>query len=59
MHLVGFIIRIYHDARSPEDQIQNWLHSTVKLRHYVSEYIMVKLKVEKFLVVNPYSTVHC
>jgi len=22
MHLVGFIIRIYHDARSPERQIQ-------------------------------------
>jgi len=23
MHLVGFIIRIYHDARSPERQIHN------------------------------------
>jgi len=23
VHLVGFIIRIYHDARSPERQIQN------------------------------------
>ena len=23
MHLVGFIIRIYHDARSPEHQIRN------------------------------------
>ena len=23
MHLVGFIIRIYHDARSPERQVQN------------------------------------
>jgi len=22
MHLVGFIIRIYHDARSPERQIE-------------------------------------
>ena len=22
MHLVGFIIRIYHDARSPERQMQ-------------------------------------
>ena len=25
MHLVGFIIRIYHDARSPERQILNVL----------------------------------
>ena len=24
MHLVRFIIRIYHDARSPERQISNW-----------------------------------
>jgi len=24
MHLVGFIIRIYHDARSPERQINNF-----------------------------------
>ena len=24
MHLVGFIIRIYHDARSPERQISVW-----------------------------------
>ena len=23
MHLIGFIIRIYHDAQSPEHQIQN------------------------------------
>jgi len=23
VHLVGFIIRIYHDARSPESQIKN------------------------------------
>jgi len=23
MHLVGFIIRIYHDARSPERQTSN------------------------------------
>ena len=23
MHLVGFIIRIYHDVRSPERQIDN------------------------------------
>ena len=25
MHLVGFIVRIYHDARSPERQIQQSL----------------------------------
>ena len=23
MHAVGFVIRIYHDARSPESQIKN------------------------------------
>jgi len=27
LHLVGFIIRIYHDARSPERQKKNQLHS--------------------------------
>jgi len=25
VHLVGFIIRIYHDARSSECQIREWL----------------------------------
>jgi len=25
VHLVGFIIRIYHDAWSPERQIQKWM----------------------------------
>jgi len=25
VHLVGFIIRIYHDARSPECQISNFI----------------------------------
>ena len=25
MHLVGFILRIYHDARSPERQIHAYL----------------------------------
>jgi hypothetical protein len=28
MHLVGFIIRIYHDARSPEPQIFRELYSS-------------------------------
>ena len=27
MHLVGFIIRIYHDAHSPERQIKKYLTS--------------------------------
>jgi len=26
VHLVGFIIRIYHDARSPERQILIFIH---------------------------------
>ena len=29
MHLVGFIIRIYHDARSPERQIPLFIRGTV------------------------------
>ena len=33
MHLVGFIIRIYHDAGSPEGQIQ---HSGLLKRDGVS-----------------------
>jgi len=28
VHLVGFIIRIYHDARSSECQIRNWTHNS-------------------------------
>jgi len=31
VHLVGFIIRIYHDARSPERQI--WLYHTFPHYH--------------------------
>ena len=31
MHLVGFIMRIYHDARSPERQI--WVHVSMLVRH--------------------------
>ena len=64
MHLVGFIIRIFHDAWSPERRIESRLYCTVKLQRCVSEcgsskaIFMVKLKVEKFPVVHPYSTVH-
>jgi hypothetical protein len=25
VHLVGFIIRIYHDAQSPEHQVNSWI----------------------------------
>ena len=36
MHLVGFIIRIYHDTRSPERQIQMCLKSIIlKLVHFL------------------------
>ena len=34
VHLVGFIIRIYHDARSPESHIRNiYCHKTVNLKN--------------------------
>jgi len=37
VHLVGFIIRIYHDARSPERQI----HPESFLLYYVSSYFQL------------------
>ena len=40
MHLVGFIIRIYHDARSPERQISVSVTIRVKLNECSSEYII-------------------
>ena len=35
MHLVGFIIRIYHAARSPEHQILNKLDITIILSQFL------------------------
>jgi len=35
VHLVGFIIRIYHDARSPESQIQS-LTSIPYINHLIN-----------------------
>ena len=37
MHLIGFIIRIYHDARSPERQIKKKMcfDSCVDILRYV------------------------
>jgi hypothetical protein len=29
VYLVGFLIRIYHDARSPERQIDNLVRGTI------------------------------
>ena len=37
MHLVGFIIRIYHDARSPERQIEQVTFVNISVsRHAVN-----------------------
>ena len=36
MHLVGFIIRIYQDARSPEHQHRTENHHSLELRLSVS-----------------------
>jgi len=33
VHLVGFIIRIYHDARSPEHQIVGTVWNVTKLNY--------------------------
>jgi len=38
VHLVGFIIRIYHDARSPERQIRYDLYAYREWRNYVTTY---------------------
>ena len=38
MHLVGFIIRIYHDTRSPERQIPDFGHSLLQI------YLQTKLQ---------------
>ena len=32
MHLVAFIITIYHDARSPERQISMYIHCAIAKR---------------------------
>ena len=50
MHLVGFIIRIYHDARSPERQIHGKVYRvgglsfTVSTLKYVQIYTIVSYK---------------
>ena len=49
VHLVGFIIRIYHDARSPERQISSnsWgfgLHITSKLSVFITKDPLVFFK---------------
>ena len=34
MHLVGFIVRIYHDARSPERQVPYLNSNPITVWHY-------------------------
>jgi hypothetical protein len=36
MHFVGFIIRMYHDARSSERQIVSFMFSTRRAREEIS-----------------------
>ena len=50
MHLVGFIIRIYHDARSPEHQITTYIHIHVCQNIYI--YIYFKEII--FILFNQY-----
>ena len=48
VHLVGFIIRIYHDARSPERQISN----KNKVLICQSDYICCVFSVGSHITVN-------
>ena len=48
MHLVGFIIRIYRDARSPERQIQE----TLELLHPIRKYKVLRLWTLWFVLLN-------
>jgi len=41
VHLVGFIIRIYHDARSPERQIHMWYYFITHSGQYFSGYTFI------------------
>jgi hypothetical protein len=43
VHLVGFIIRIYHDARSPE-------HHYGHILHFVSDFVRIPHLVDKTMV---------
>ena len=56
MHLVGFIIRIYHDARSPERQLQRDLYCTASDR-----YINILREFEVLRTVNIFGirNTHC
>ena len=46
MHLVGFIIRIYHDARSPERQIKIVVVTITRLKflHYITGLLRIMTK---------------
>ena len=46
MHLVGFIIRIYHDARSPERQ----KHEQIKITLEVSRLIQIAGEIVRVVV---------
>ena len=48
VHLVGFIMRIYHDARSPERQISN----KNKVLTFQSDYICCVFSVGSHITVN-------
>ena len=43
MHLVGFIIRIYHDARSPERQITQLSEYHTSLKPVTQHSVLYKL----------------
>jgi len=48
VHLVGFIIRIYHDARSPERQILGWIISFF-LKLWDPEFFLVSYQSRLYL----------
>ena len=43
MHLVGFVIRIYHDARSPERQIKIFSNSFTTFVHVTDSFFALHL----------------
>ena len=48
MHLVGFIIRIYHDPRSPERQIENTRFMFISCEQNAGQNQTVRISIKSF-----------
>ena len=49
VHLVGFIIRIYHDARSPEHQIMN---NNLKIHNTLPRFTFTEIVDKHYILLN-------